>query len=376
MFRLIFRLVIMLVIAGAIFAGLNWFVNFRTGIIKNVMASLADPAQTVSTVTAAPSDWQTSVSAIGTFRAVNGSDLALEVSGIIDKINFISGDEVKEGQTLLELRKDTDIAKLESLQATADGTNITLKRDQGQLALHAVSQATVDNDLVNQKSALANVAQQQALVDQKTLKAPFTGRLGIRSVDIGQFISAGTAIVTLQALDKLYLDFTLPQQAVADVKVGQQITAKVDAFPKDDFKGEIIALNSKVDSTTRNVQVRASFDNTDHRLLPGMYASVAIAVGAPQSHITLPQTAVIFNPYGNAVYLAVKADGAQDGLVAKQTFVKTGETRGDQIAILTGIDAGATIVTAGQIKLRNGSKLKVDNSAVVPNDPNPKPVDQ
>jgi membrane fusion protein (multidrug efflux system) len=366
----------MLVIAGAIFAGLNWFVNFRTGIIKNVMASLADPAQTVSTVTAAPSDWQTSVSAIGTFRAVNGSDLALEVSGIIDKINFISGDEVKEGQTLLELRKDTDIAKLESLQATADGTNITLKRDQGQLALHAVSQATVDNDLVNQKSALANVAQQQALVDQKTLKAPFTGRLGIRSVDIGQFISAGTAIVTLQALDKLYLDFTLPQQAVADVKVGQQITAKVDAFPKDDFKGEIIALNSKVDSTTRNVQVRASFDNTDHRLLPGMYASVAIAVGAPQSHITLPQTAVIFNPYGNAVYLAVKADGAQDGLVAKQTFVKTGETRGDQIAILTGIDAGATIVTAGQIKLRNGSKLKVDNSAVVPNDPNPKPVDQ
>jgi membrane fusion protein (multidrug efflux system) len=376
MFRTIFRMVIMLVLAGLIFYGLNWFVNFRTNIIKHVMAGLADPTQTVSVAKAETSDWQSTVPAIGTFRAVNGSDLALEVGGIIDKINFVSGDEVKAGQELLDLRRDEDIAKLNSLQATAEGAAITLKRDQGQLALHAVSQATVDNDLVAQKSAQANVAQQQALVDQKTLRAPFDGRLGIRTVDVGQYISPGTAIVTLQALDKLYLDFTLPQQAVADIKVGQQIEAKVDAFPKDTFKGQIMAVNSKVDQTTRNVQVRATFDNSDRRLLPGMYASVSIEVGKPEPHVTLPQTAIIYNPYGNAVYLAVKAEGAQDGLVAKQTFVKTGDTRGDQIAVLSGVDSGAMVVTSGQIKLRNGAKIKVDNSVVLTNDPNPKPVDQ
>jgi membrane fusion protein (multidrug efflux system) len=340
------------------------------------MAGLADPPQTVSTTTAAKSDWQSTVSAIGTFRAVNGSDLALEVSGIIDKIDFASGDEVKEGQTLLELRKDTDVAKLVSLQSTAEGAATTLKRDQGQLALHAVSQATVDNDLFTQKAAQANVAQQQALVDQKTLKAPFSGKLGIRAVDIGQFISAGTTIVTLQALDKLFLDFTLPQQSVSDIQAGQSVDAKVDAFPNDTFHGSIIAISSKVDQSSRSVQMRASFDNADHRLLPGMYASVSIAVGKPQSFVTLPQTAVVFNPYGNAVFLAVKPDAPQDGLIARQTFIKTGETRGDQIAVLSGVDDGMTVVTAGQIKLRNGSKLKVNNSAVVPDSPNPKPVDQ
>jgi membrane fusion protein (multidrug efflux system) len=376
--RTLFRMIVMLLIAGGIFAGLNWFVNFRTNIIKNVMAGLADPPQTVATTKAISQPWQQTLAAVGTFRAVNGSDLALEVGGIIDKINFVSGDEVKAGQELLDLRRDEDIAKLNSLQATADGAAITLKRDQSQLALHAVSQAVVDNDGVALKSALANVAQQQALIDQKTLRAPFDGRLGIRSVDVGQYISPGTAIVTLQALDKLYLDFSLPQQALADVKVGQPVQAHVDAFPTVEFKGAIAALNAKVDQTSRNVSVRATFDNAAHRLLPGMYASVSIDVGMPKTYVTLPQTAVITNPYGNAVYLAIKPENAasDDALVAKQTFVKTGDTRGDQIAVLSGVDDGATVVTSGQIKLRNGSKLKINNSVVLPNDPNPKPVDQ
>jgi membrane fusion protein (multidrug efflux system) len=376
--RTVFRMIVMLAIVAAIFAGLNWFVNFRTNIIKNVMAGLADPPQTVATGKATKQPWQRTVAAVGTFRAVNGSDLAVEVAGIIDKINFTSGDDVKAGQELLDLRRDEDIAKLNALQATAEGAAITLKRDQSQLALHAVSQAVVDNDTVALKSALANVAQQQALIDQKTLRAPFDGRLGIRNVDVGQYMSPGTAIVTLQALDKLFLDFTLPQQAVADIKVGQSIIAHVDAFPTVEFKGTIAALNAKVDQASRNVTIRATFDNADHRLLPGMYASVAIDVGTPQTYITLPQTAVITNPYGNAVYLAVKPENAtsDDALVAKQTFIKTGETRGDQIAVLSGVDEGATVVTAGQIKLRNGSKLKVNNAIETPNDPNPKPVDQ
>ena len=370
------RFIVMLVLVGALFAGLSWFINFRAGIIKNALASLANPPQTVATTMAKRSDWQPNLAAIGTFRAVKGADLAIEVSGIVDQINFQSGDVASAEQTLLVLRKEPDVAKLVSLQAVADGYAITLKRDQGQLKINAVSQATVDTDIVNQKNALAQVAQQQAIVDQKTLKAPFSGRLGIRSVDIGQFLTAGTSIVTLQAIDQLFLDFMLPQNTLDQVKVGQKLKARVDAFPDMTFNGIISALNSKVDQASRNMQIRAVFDNDDHRLLPGMYASIVLDTGQPTSLVTLPQAAIVFNPYGNSVFLAVRDKQTNDSFVARQTFVKTGATRGDQIAILSGIEEGATVVTAGQIKLRNGTALKIDNSVELPNDPDPVPTDQ
>jgi membrane fusion protein (multidrug efflux system) len=369
-------MIIMLGIVGAVFAGLVWFVNFRAGMIKTVLASLADPPQTVSTTTAALSDWQPKLTAVGTFRAVNGADLSLQVSGIVDAIRFESGKDVAAGEVLLDLHKEDDVAKLQSLQATADGYAITLKRNHDQLKINAVSQATVDADVVNQRNALALVAQQQALVDQKTLKAPFAGRLGVRSVDVGQYLTAGTTIVTLQALDRLYVDFMLPQQAIDQVKAGQSVSARVDAYPKRIFKGEVQAVNSKVDQTSRNLQVRAIFDNAERKLLPGMYVLIDIAVDKPERYVTLPQTAIVYNPYGNSVFLAVKGDAGKDGLVARQAFVKTGATRGDQVAVLSGMEQGATVVTAGQIKLRNGTSLKVDNSIAVANDPNPKPVDQ
>jgi membrane fusion protein (multidrug efflux system) len=285
---------------------------------------------------------------------------------------------VAAGQLLLELRREDDLAKLASLQATADGFTIIRKRDEGQLKINAVSQATVDSDIVNERNALAQVAQQQAVVDQKMLKAPFAGRLGIRSVDVGQYLSAGTTIVTLQALDRLFLDFVVPQQAVDQIKVGQAIEALVDAFPGQTFRGEIQALNSKVDQASRNVQVRAVFANADRKLLPGMFASVNISVGKSSSYVTLPQSAIVFNPYGNSVFLAIQDPAAQGQpqLIAKQVFVKTGEARGDQVAVTSGLEQGATVVTAGQIKLRNGTKLKVDNSIKVPNDANPVPEDQ
>jgi membrane fusion protein (multidrug efflux system) len=372
------RMIIMLAIVGIVFAALFGFVNFRTNIIKSVLASLADPVQTVATTTASSSDWQPKLSAIGTFRAVNGSDLALQLSGIVSKISFQSGDEVAAGQLLLELRKEDDLAKLASLQATADGFTIIRKRDEGQLKINAVSQATVDSDIVNERNALAQVSQQQAVVDQKMLKAPFAGRLGIRSVDVGQYLSAGTTIVTLQALDRLFLDFTVPQQAVDQIKVGQAIEALVDAFPGQTFRGEIQALNSKVDQASRNVQVRAVFANADRKLLPGMFASVNISVGKTSNYVTLPQSAIVFNPYGNSVFLAIQDPAAQGQpqLIAKQVFVKTGESRGDQVAVTSGVEQGAAVVTAGQIKLRNGTKLKIDNSIKVPNDANPAPEDQ
>jgi membrane fusion protein (multidrug efflux system) len=371
------RMIIMLAIVGAVFAGLAWFVQFRAGLIKNALAALADPPQTVSTTTAETSEWQPKLTAVGTFRAVNGADLALQVAGVVDKIHFESGRDVEAGQVLLDLRKEDDVARLHSLQATADGFGITLRRDQGQLKINAVSQATVDSDLVNQRNALALVAQQQALVNEKTLKAPFAGRLGVRTVDVGQYLSAGTTIVTLQALDRLYVDFTLPQQAIDQLSVGQAVSARVDAYPSQTFKGQVQAINSKVDQTSRNVQLRAIFDNTERKLLPGMYVLIDLAVDKAARYVTLPQTAIVYNPYANSVFLAVKSDApGADGMVARQAFVKTGATRGDQVAVLSGVEQGATVVTAGQIKLRNGTTLKVDNAIPIANDPSPKPVDQ
>jgi membrane fusion protein (multidrug efflux system) len=181
----------------------------------------------------------------------------------------------------------------------------------------------------------------------------------------------------LQALDRLYVDFVLPQQAIDQVKVGQAVNARVDAYPDQTFQGQILAVNSKVDQTSRNVQVRAQFNNADLKLLPGIYTSIDIAVDKARRYVTLPQTAIVFNPYGDSVFLAVKSDTAgKDGLVARQTFIKTGLTRGDQVAVVSGIEQGATVVIAGQIKLRNGTLLKIDNSVQVSNDANPKPVDQ
>jgi membrane fusion protein (multidrug efflux system) len=371
------RMIIMLCAIGAVFAALAWFVNFRAGMISQVMASLADPPQTVSTTAAQVSDWQSSLTVIGNFRAVNGADLSLQQPGIVDSIHFESGKDVAAGDTLLDLRMEDDVAKLQSLQATADGSGITLRRDQGQLKINAVSQATVDSDIVNERNALALVAQQRALVDQKTLRAPFAGRLGVRQVDVGQYLTAGTTIVTLQALDRIFVDFTLPQQAIDQVKVGQTVVARVDAFPDLSFKGVVQAFNSKIDQTSRNIQVRALFDNPDRKLLPGMFARIDVRVGHPTSYLTLPQTAIVYNTYGESVFLAVKSDApGKQGLVARQIFIKTGATRGDQVAVISGIDQGATVVTAGQIKLRNGTLLKIDNSVPLSNDPNPTPVDQ
>ncbi len=371
------RMLIMLVAVGLVGGGLYWFVGFRAGIIQTVMASLADPPQTVSTATAEPSDWQSTLTAVGTLRASSGADLALQQSGIVDKIYFESGKDVAAGTVLLDLHKEDQVAHLASLQATADGDLVTLKRDQGQLKINTVSQATVDADEVNLRNARAQVDQQQATVDQMTLKAPFAGRLGVRQVDVGQFLTAGTAIVTLQSFDEILMDFLLPQRVVAQVSVGQAVRAHVDAFEGETFDGTIEAINSKVDSTSRNVQVRARFANGDHRLLPGMFASVAVDVGKPQSLLTLPQTAIVSNPYGDSVYLAVKDEkGGTDALIAQQAFVQTGPTRGDQIAVISGLAAGATVVTAGQVKLRSGTKLQIDNSIKTPNDPNPKPIDQ
>jgi membrane fusion protein (multidrug efflux system) len=374
------RMVIMLIAVAVVFGGIFGFQAFKAMMIKKFMSSMAQPPQTVTALKAANSQWQPNLEAVGSLRAVKGADLSLEVSGVVDTISFNSGDDVNEGTLLLKLRSDDDQAKLESLQATADLNQITFDRDQKQFKLQAVSQATIDTDAANLKNAQAQAAQQQAILDKKTLKAPFTGHLGIRAVDLGQYLGAGTVIVTLQALDPIFVDFFVPQQAVDQLKLGQAISVKIDAFKDQTFPGEVSAINPKVDTSTRNVQVRATLKNADHKLIPGMYATVDISTGAPQNYVTLPQTAITYNPYGNTVYIVDdkgKDASGKSQLVARQNFVTTGTTRGDQVAILKGVNEGEMVVTSGQIKLHNGSTVLIDNSVQPTADASPNiPLDR
>src|SRR3984885_1487948 len=359
------RMAIMLVAAGIVLAGIFGFQAFKAVMIKKFMSALSNPPQTVSTAKAGYGAWQPSIEAIGSLRAVKGADLSLEVSGVVDSISFNSGDDVEQGALLLKLRSDDDAAKLESLQATAELNQITYDRDQKQFKLQAVSQATLDTDAANLKNANAQVAQQQAILDKKTLRAPFAGHLGIRAVDLGQYLGAGTVIVTLQALDPVFVDFFVPQQSMDQIRLDQTVTVKIDAYKDQSFTGKITAVNPRVDASSRNVQIRATLGNADHKLIPGMYATIDIATGVPKNYLTLPQTAITYNPYGDTVVIVDrKADGA-DGkpqLFARQSFVTTGPTRGDQVAVLKGINDGDEIVTAGQLKLRNGSPILIDNS--------------
>lgn len=373
------RMLIMLILVGAVLGGLFGFKAFVNGKIKEAMAGMANMPQTISATKAETSDWQPRIDAVGTLRAVRGAELSLEVPGVVETISFQSGDEVKAGQVLLTLRKEDEEARLQSLEATASLAQITYDRDLKQLKAQAISQAIVDNDEANLRNARAQVAVQKAILDKKTLRAPFDGKLGLRQVDLGQFLAAGTMIATLQSLDPIFVDFLLPQQAVAQIAVGDKVRAKIDAFPGRTFEGKITAINPKIETGSRNVQVRATLPNPDQKLMPGMFAAVELDTGAPQRLVTLPQTAVTYNPYGSLVYLLDdKGKGAEGKpeLVARQVFVTTGATRGDQVAILKGVSEGDTVVTSGQIKLRNGVPVVVDNRAVPTNDPAPKIVDK
>ena len=372
------RMLIMLVLVGATLFGVFGFKSFVDGKIKEAMSGMGNQPQTVATAVAQLTEWQDRVEAVGSLRAVRGADLSLELAGIVDKIEFKSGQDVKAGDLLLRLRNDDDVAKLESLEAVAKLAKITYDRDLKQYKAQAVSQATIDSDAANLKNSNAQVEQQRAIVDKKILRAPFDGNLGLRQVDLGQYLAPGTLIVTLQALRPIYADFLLPQQALDKIEVGQPVTAKTDTYPGKTFKGKITAINPKVDTSTRNVQVRATIENPDKQLVPGMYVTVDTEVGEPRKMVTLPQTAISYNSYGDLVYVVEEKGKGPDGkpqLTVRQTFVAVGPTRGDQVAITKGLKEGTTVVTAGQMKLRNGVPVVVNNSVVPKDDPNPKPVD-
>jgi membrane fusion protein (multidrug efflux system) len=276
---------------------------------------------------------------------------------------------------LIRLRDADDVAKLRTLEASRDLAKTNFDRDKAQLDRMLISRAQFDVTAANLQSFEAQVAEQQAIIAKKTLRAPFAGQLGIRAVNAGQYISPGTVVVTLQALDPIFLDFFLPQQVLERVRVGQDVTVSVDTYPQETFSGRITTIDPKVDPSTRNVAVRATLPNRNRQLLPGMFATLEIRTGQPERYITLPQTAITFNPFGNMVFRVTEEtdkEGKQS-LIARQTVVTTGQTRGDQIAILSGLDEGDLIVSSGQTKLQNGAAITVNNAVQPSNDPNPQP---
>jgi membrane fusion protein (multidrug efflux system) len=345
-------------------------------------------------------EWQPQVGAIGTMVAVRGVDVTTEIAGLVRSIEFKSGQEVKAGAVLVQLNADSDIAQLRSLQAAADLSATTLARDKEQLAVEAIAQAQVDSDESDLKSRRALVAQQQATIAKKTIVAPFSGRLGITTVNPGQYLNPGDKIVTLQTIDPIYIDFNLPQKQIGGLVLGQVVNVATDSYLGTNFPGRITAINAKVDPATRNVLIEATLPNAKRQLLPGMFANVAVEIGEKKRYLTLPQTAITYNPYGSTVFIvrpkseaeaearaasgaasgatvaAPAASAAGDSLVAQQVFVTTGETRGDQVTVLKGLKEGQTVVTSGQVKLKNNTPVVVDNSVLPANSPNPKPQEQ
>ncbi|MEH2571760.1 efflux RND transporter periplasmic adaptor subunit [Bradyrhizobium sp. AZCC 1708] len=340
MFR---RMAIMLVAVGVVFAAIFGFQAFKAAMIQKAIATLRNPPQTVSTIAAETQPWRDRLQAVGSARAEKGADLSPQVSGLVKAIHFRSGEKVEKGALLVELEATEEIARLHAIQATAELSQLNYDRNKQLLTTNAVSQQTLDTALATLKNNQAQVAQQQAVVDYKSIRAPFSGRLGIRRIDLGQYIAPGTTIVTLQQLDPIYIDFYLPQQALASIRVGQTVVAEVDTYPGHKFTGRILAISPRINEASRNVQVRATFDNPDDKLRPGMFASIEIEVGTPNQYVTLPKTAIYHNAYGDIAYLVETSkggEGAQDHKIARQVFVKTGPTRGDQVAVLEAFSPG------------------------------------
>jgi len=359
---------IMLICVGILFGGIFAYKAIMGYLFQRFMASQSQSV-TVSAMKAGYADWQPHLSASASLRAVQGVTIAAEVAGLVQKIDFTPGSIVKQGDMLVMLDADADIAHLHSLEALSELSKVTYDRDKVLYDKGAINKAQLDADKADLDSKQAQVKEQAALVDKKMIRAPFSGKLGISAVNPGQYLNPGDKVVTLQNLNPVYVDFYVPQQALTQLSTGQPVEVTVDAYPGKIFAGNITTIDPIVDINTRNVQIEATVENTQYQLVPGMFATISVHTGKPMRYLTLPQTAISFNPYGNIVYMIIHHKAAQ-------TFVKTGETRGDQIAILEGLKESDLVVTSGQLKLKNNTPVIIDNTVTPGNNPSPHPVDE
>jgi membrane fusion protein (multidrug efflux system) len=370
------RLAIVLALVILLVGAAVGFNMIKAHFIRQAMAKNASLPQTVSTATAEYSEWQPEVQAVGSLRAIHGVEVTSEVAGLVRKVDFKSGSDAHAGQTLVQLNADPDIAQLQALQAEANLAGLTYHRDLIQYQAQAIGRAQLDTGAANLKSAREQEAAQAALVAKKTVRAPFDGRLGITTVNPGQYLNPGDPIVTLESVDPIYVDFHLPQDELARIAVGQTVHLTADAFAGKTFEGTITSIDALVDPSTRNFQAEATIGNPDHKLLPGMFVRTRVDAGTKERYLTLPQTAITYNPYGVTVYLVRQPATPGGHPTAQLIFVTLGPTRGDQVAIVKGLKEGDVVVSGGQMKIKNGSQLVVNNSVLPLNEPNPSPQEQ
>ncbi len=369
------RMIAMLVVVIAVIAVLG---GFKYSQIKTAMSQeWSAPPEAVTTVVAKAEPWNATISAIGTVEAVQGVTVSADLPGVVTEINFDSGHAVSKGDVLVRLDTKQERAQLAAAEAAKELARLSLARKQELLGKQAIPQATYDEASAQYKQADARVGEIRAMIDRKTIKAPFAGVLGIRQVNLGQYLAGGAPIVSLQAVRPAYVNFTVPQQEIGRLRVGSSIEVTSDALGAPE-SGRIAAFEPQIDEATRNARVQAIFDNRSGKLRPGMYVEAKLAQGGNATAITLPASAISYAPFGDSVFIVENVTDPKTHKTyrgVRQQFVKLGGSRGDQVAVLTGVKAGEEIVTSGVFKLRPGAAVTVNNKVQPGNQAAPKPED-
>lgn len=370
------RLIIMLAACVIIFGGVFGVQKVLNDGMNDFFDNMPVPPVAVTVAEVKEFTWEREITAVGTARAVNGTQLTTESAGIVTEIRFNSGDLVKKGDILVRLEDDADRAQLQALRAAAELSRLELERSRRLHNQGSISKAELDRAQSQADQASGSLTTQEARVAQKTLRAPFDGRLGIRQINLGEYLGAGEPVVSLQQLQPIYIDFNLPEQRLADLSLGLTINALIDAWPDDTFQGTITAIEPGIDRATRNFSAQATLANEDGKIRPGMFARVSVDLGEAEDVLAVPQTAISYNPYGNAVFVIVEQQD-KDGearLVVNRRFVRTGRTRGDFVAILEGLQPGDRVATSGLLKLSNNTVVKISDEVDLAPQLTPKPA--
>jgi len=369
------RMIVMLAVMGAAIALLG---SFKYQQIRTAMAagaSFQPPPEAVTTVVTEEASWDAALAAIGTVKAVQGVMVSADLPAIVERIAFESGTQVRQGDVLAVLDARQEHAQLAAAESQLELARLQLDRFRGLREKGVTSQAEYDAAVAEHAQAEARVGEIRATIDRKTIRAPFTGLLGIRQVNVGQYLSPGDPVVPLQSLDPIYVDFAVPQQEVRRLAAGTRVEATTQEGGDAEAVGTITAVDSVIDPVTRNVQVQATFANAEGLLRPGMFVETRIALDEATSVIALPASSISYAPYGDSVFV-VESIETEDGSSyqgVRQQFVQLGPSRGDQVAVLSGLDPGAEVVTSGVFRLRNGAAVLVNNDVQPGNDPNPTP---
>lgn len=369
---------IVLIIAVLLFAALSGGLGYlqfvvKPQLIKGFIGAAGSAPITVAATKAATETWAQRLPAIGTFRAVQGIDVAPQIGGKVVAVKVQSGQDVEKGTVLFEIDNSVEQADLKNYLATLKNAHLALERQQKLTLSGNTAKANLDAAEAARDTALASVERVRATIAQKMLTAPFSGRLGIRKIDLGHYVSPGTSLITLQQLDPIYVDFPIPEKSLALLKEGQAIEVEVDAYPGRIFRGRIATIDARIAQDSRNVWVRGELENQAKELLPGMFANVNVIAGEPVTTVTLPRTAVNYSLYGDNIYVVVPAPAGSGAAQAtpladvpqeiERRFVRLGDIRADRVAVLEGIKAGEMVVTEGQLKLQAGTKVRVDPNA-------------